>query len=61
MYAVKSGEQPSSNNMVTNRAILPMMDTLIFTIGMTLASNDRIVANVTTGNISSSVFGTESY
>ena len=61
MYAVKSGEQPSANNMITNRAILPMMDTLIFTIGMTLASNDRIVANVTTGSISSSVFGSESY
>ena len=61
MYAVKSGEQPSSNNMITNRAILPMTDTLIFTIGMTLASNDRIIANVTTGNISCSVFGTESY
>ena len=61
MYAVKSGEQPSANNMITNRAILPMMDTLIFTIGMTLASNDRIVANVTTGSISASVFGSESY
>lgn len=61
MYAVKSGEQPSANNMITNRAILPMTDTLIFTIGMTLASNDRIIANVTTGNISASVFGTESY
>lgn len=61
MYAVKSGEQPSSNNMITNRAILPMTDTLIFTIGMTLASNDRIVANVSTGDISSSVFGSESY
>ena len=61
MYAVKSGEQPSSNNMITNRAIIPMMDTLIFTIGMTLASNDRIIANVTTANISCSVFGTESY
>lgn len=61
MYAVKSGEQPGANNMITNRAILPMMDTLIFTIGMTLASNDRIIANVTTGNISCSVFGSESY
>ena len=61
MYAVKSGQQPGANNMITNRAILPMTDTLIFTIGMTLASNDRIVANVTTGNISASVFGSESY
>ncbi len=61
MYAVKSGEQPSANNMITNRAILPLTDTLIFTIGMTLASNDRIVANVTTGQVGSSVFGSESY
>jgi hypothetical protein len=61
MYAVQSGQQPSANNIITNRAILPMMDTLIFTIGMTLASNDRIVANVTTANIGSSVFGTENY
>ena len=61
MYAVKSGEQPSVSNMITNSAILPLADTLIFTIGMTLASNDRIIANVTTGNISCSVFGTESY
>jgi hypothetical protein len=38
-----------------------MMDTLIFTIGMTLAANDRIVANATTGDISCSVFGSESY
>jgi hypothetical protein len=61
MYAVKSGQQPGANNIITNRAILPMTDTLIFTIGMTLASNDRIVANVTTGNIGASVFGSESY
>ena len=61
MYAVKSGEQPSSNNIITNQAILPLKDTLIFTIGMTLGSNDRIVANVTTGQIGASAFGSESY
>ncbi len=61
MYVVKSGEQPGANNIVTNQAILPLKDTLIFTIGMTLAANDRIVANCTLGNIGASVFGSESY
>lgn len=61
MYAVKSGEQPSANNIISNRAILPLADTLIFTIGMTLASNDRIVANVITGQVGATVFGSETY
>ena len=60
MYAVKDGEQPSNTNIITNQAILPLKDTLIFTIGMTLAPGDRIVANVATANIGASVFGSES-
>ena len=61
MYAVKSGEQPGTKNLITNRAILPQTDTLIFTIGMTLGANDRIVANVTTSGIGATVFGSEIY
>lgn len=61
MYAVKSGEQPSANNIITNQAILPLRDTLIFTLGMTLAANDRIVANSTLGTVGATVFGSESY
>jgi len=60
MYAVKSGEQPSNTNIITNQAVLPLKDTLIFTIGMTLAPGDRIVANVITANIGATVFGSES-
>jgi hypothetical protein len=60
MYAVKDGEQPSNTNIITNQAILPLKDTLIFTIGMTLAPGDRIVANTLRGDIGATVFGSES-
>ena len=57
LAAVASGDSPLAKNFLNFQTPVPGNDT----IGMTLAANDSIRANVTSSNISISVFGSEIY
>lgn len=57
----KAGAAISSNQYIIFDATVLANDTALFTLGITLAATDVLSANITTGNVSINVFGSEVY
>jgi hypothetical protein len=61
LAAVPSGNNISTLHYMNFDTPIPGSDSIAITIGATLSANDSIRANVATGNISISIFGSEVY
>ena len=56
-----AGQTLSNVNYIMRNITVSNNDTLLLTLGTTMAATDVMTANVTTANVSISLFGTEMY
>lgn len=61
LAVVPSGNTISSKHYLNYNTPIPGNDSIAVTIGITLAANDSISINVSSNDISASVFGSEIY
>lgn len=61
LAVVASGDSPAAKNFLNFQTPVPGNDSITVTIGITLAANDSIRANVSTSTMSVNVFGSEIY
>lgn len=61
LAVVASGDSPTAKNFLNFQTPVPGNDSITVTIGITMAAGDTIRANVTSGNVSVGVFGSEIY
>ena len=61
LAVVRSGQNIANNNYIAFNTTVLSHDSIALTLGLTLAANDSIRANVETSNIAINVFGSEIY